>query len=110
MESIKSIKDNYLSDLGKEESSKLDELTLAILDEVIENIENGQANIEGRKPSTRNEYFMLISLCAEDAKKQLIKIAGKAAIPNGEVQEIQVTFRNMKYEIKVRVDPPTNHA
>lgn len=108
MQSVEEIKKYFLEDLGPEETSKLDELAFAVIDQVIENIEEGQATVEGRKPETRKEYFMLIAYCAEDAKKQLIEIARKGAIPNGEVQEIAVNFRERKFKIKVRGINPTN--
>ncbi|MHA7058071.1 hypothetical protein ACWGOQ_0012690 [Aquimarina sp. M1] len=60
MESEK-IKHQYLAKLDKEVVAKLKEEHFLMLDETIENVIEGNDNVNGKKAETKDELFLVIS-------------------------------------------------
>ena len=65
------VKQNFIDDLPVDARSALADIDHAIIDEIVENILDGGATLNDKKPVTREEYFLLIASSFTIAKSTL---------------------------------------
>ncbi|HTA81359.1 MAG TPA: hypothetical protein VK783_00365 [Bacteroidia bacterium] len=104
-----SLRKEFLEDLPYKLRNSVRGIDLALINEAIASIAEGNATINGKKPATRVERFIVITSYFNTARAPLQNIELDSVINNVNTKHsVAITWKNQSYTVNFPTSPSEN--